>query len=93
MGTSEASSAVAMADIRHINAIVAGDDGDEVEAIDPSAVRPAALEIGLSIEAIVERAREMEILGDELLHSRAILVNVGKIAPPGEFRQFGVRTG
>src|SRR3984957_15815350 len=46
----EGSSGVAMADSRHINPIVAGDDGDEVEARDPSAVRPAALEIGLSIE-------------------------------------------
>ena len=68
MGTSEASSAVAMADIRHINAIVAGDDGDEVEAVDPSAVRPAALEIGLSIDVIVERAGE----GKSSARSRSI---------------------
>ena len=61
----EASSTVAMADIRHIDAIVAGDDGDEVKAIDPSAVRPAALEIGLSIEAIVERAGEVKVVGEE----------------------------
>src|SRR5271156_5239756 len=63
----EASPAVSMADIRHINAIVAGDDGDEVEAVDPSAVGPAALEIGLSIDAIVERAGEVEVLGEEPL--------------------------
>jgi hypothetical protein len=74
-----------MADIRHIDAIVAGDDGDEVEAVDPSAVRPAALEIGLSIDAIVERAGEVKVLGEEPLDRRAILVDIGAIASLGGF--------
>jgi hypothetical protein len=52
-----------MADSRHINPIFAGHVGDEVEASDPSAVRPAALEIVLSIAAIVERAGEVKVLG------------------------------
>src|ERR1700722_14508556 len=83
----EGSSGVAMADSRHINPIVAGDDGDEVEARDPSAVRPAALEIGLSIEAIVERAGEVKVLGEEPLDRRAILVDIGAIHSLGDFRR------
>jgi MFS family permease len=66
-----------MADIRHINAIVVGDDRDEVEAVDPSAVGPAALEIGLSIDAIVERASEVKVLGEAPLDRQAILVDIG----------------
>ena len=89
----EASSAVAMADIRYTNAIVAGDDCDEVEAVDPSAVRPAALEIGLSIDAIVERAGEVKVLGEEPLDRRAILVDIGAIASLGDFRRIAIGDG
>lgn len=89
----KASAKVRTADIGHVDAFAARDHVDELEIGDPLAVWPAAFEIGLPIEAIVERAREMEILGDEPLHSRAILVDVGEIAPLGDFRQFGVCTG
>jgi hypothetical protein len=39
----------------------------EVEAFDHLAVRPAALEVRLPVEPIVERTPEVEILGDDLL--------------------------
>jgi|SRR5271170_4460944 hypothetical protein len=57
----EASARVGAADIGDVDAIVFGNEGDELEFGDPSAVRPAAFEIALSIDAIVERAREMEV--------------------------------
>jgi hypothetical protein len=80
-----------MADIRHIDAIVAGDDGDEVEAVDPPAVRPAAFEIGLSIDGIIERAGEVKVLGEEQLDRRAIFVDIGSIASLGDFPSNGDR--
>src|SRR5580693_4936518 len=89
----EASSAIAVTDIGHVDAIVARDDGEEVEAGDPSAVRPAALEIGLSIDAIVERTGKVKLLGDEPLDRRAILIDIGAKAPLDDFRRIAIGGG
>src|SRR5262245_53109049 len=49
---------------------------DELEIADALAVRPATLEIRLSIESVVERTGEVEVLGDERLDCRAVLLDV-----------------
>src|SRR5580658_703916 len=70
--------------IGNIDAIAVGHHVDEIEAGDPCAVGPAASEIGGTIDAIVERAGEVEIVGDEQFQRGAVLVDVSLIAPASD---------
>jgi hypothetical protein len=40
---------------------------DEVEPFNHCAVRPAAAEVRLTVEPVVERTREVKVFGDERL--------------------------
>jgi hypothetical protein len=51
---------------------------DEVELCERRAVRPTARKIG---RPVVERAGEMEVVCNQRLDRRAILVDIGSIAP------------
>ena len=56
-----------MSDIGHEDDLSGLMEADYVKAFGVLAVRPTALEVGPSIDAVIERAAEVEILGDELL--------------------------
>jgi hypothetical protein len=50
---------------------------DEFEVAEFFAVGPAAREIDLPVEPVVERAAEMEIRGKKLLQGAAVVVDIG----------------
>jgi len=66
--------------IRHEHTITIRHEMDEIKHLQPFTVRPAALEIGPSVEVIIERAREMEVIGDQRFERCAILGDVRRIA-------------
>ena len=66
---------------------------DELKAIDPFAVRPATVEVRLSVDAIVERTGEMEVVGDQRLDRRAVLFGVGLVARAGDRTRIGGHRG
>ena len=51
--------------IRDEDAISIHDEMDEVEPLDDLAVRPAATEVRFTVEPIVERAREVKVVGEQ----------------------------
>lgn len=55
--------------------VARGDEMDEFETRNDFAVRPAAFEKDGAINAVVERAGEMEILGNQWLDRGAVLGN------------------
>src|SRR4029453_1438176 len=60
--------------------VIFRDEVDEVEALDPLAVRPAAGEIRRAIKSVVDRAGKMEILCQQLFDCRAVLRDIGFVA-------------
>jgi hypothetical protein len=56
-------------------------------------VRPAALKISLPVDAIVERAREVKVLGEQPLDRRAVVFDIGAIAFFDEFRRIEIGAG
>ena len=62
--------------IGHENTIAIRHEVDEVEPLCPLAVWPAALEIRRSIDAFVERARGLEVIGDQPFERPPILGDV-----------------
>src|SRR5687768_16583934 len=82
---------VAKARSRGAGALIGDEDAVAVlnqvlvfEAGDRLAVRPAAREIGLSVEAVVERAGEMEVVGNHCLDRRTVLVDIGLVRALGD---------
>src|ERR1700730_7706516 len=73
----EAPAVFVLAFIGYDHAVAIGDEIDEVEAFDTLAVRPTALEIGRSVDAVVERTAEVEIVGEDRLDRRTVLVGIG----------------
>src|SRR5262245_9499910 len=62
--------------IVHEDSVAVFDHMDEFESADRVAVSPAAFEVDLPIEPIVEWAREVEVLGDQFFERVAVLVDV-----------------
>src|SRR6185312_16738686 len=83
-GVAERLAAAALADIGRDHLLAVADQADELVAGDPCVVRPAALEIGLPIDAVVERAGEVEVLGDHRLGGGAVAVGIGLVALPDD---------
>ena len=65
--------------VRDEHAIGIGDEIDEVESQDGLADWPAATEVRLAVDPIVEGAREMKIAGKERLEGLPVLCYVGVI--------------
>jgi hypothetical protein len=55
-------------------------DIDELEVADLLTVRPATLEIGLSIDSVVERAREVKVIVNQHFYRCAIFTDVCIVA-------------
>src|SRR5664279_3710105 len=66
--------------IGHEHLVLMRHDVDKPEVVDLLTVWPAPLEIGPSIDPVVERAGGVKIIGDQEFDCRAVLAHVGLVA-------------
>src|SRR5262249_2867597 len=88
LGVAEAAAVLPLTFVGDEDAIAVGHEVDEIKRSDASAVRPAALEIGVAVDAVVERAGEVEVVGDQRLDRRPILPRKGHVAGPRDVDVF-----
>ena len=82
-GIAETLAVRALSFICHEHPLAVGNQVDELKFGNRPAVGPAALEIGLAIDAIVQRTGEVKIVGDDGFDRRPVLVDVSLV---GGFR-------
>ena len=70
--------------VGHENTIAIGHHVDETEPFYPLAVRPATFEIGRPVDSMIQRAREVEVGGDQRFDRRTILGHVRLITGAGK---------
>ena len=80
LGVAERLAAAALADIGGDHLLTIANQADELVSGDPFFVRPAAGEIDFAVDAVIERAGEVEILADHRLGRCAVAVGIGLLA-------------
>ena len=63
--------------VRYKDLITVWNDAYKLVPRDRFAIRPTPREIGRPVNPVIERAREMEVVGNQGLYRRPILISVG----------------
>src|SRR5437868_9048418 len=77
LGVAKALAALGCASVGHESLVALDENFFELMPLDPVAVLPAALEIGLFVDLVVIGAGETEIVRKRILHDPAVIAHVG----------------
>src|SRR6185312_14490224 len=83
-GVAERLAVLAPAFVGDEDAVAVRGEVDKVEPGELVVVAPAPGEIGGAVEAVVPRAGEVEVVGDEALHRRSVVGGEELVAPAGD---------